>query len=214
MYLFLFCLHWTVTGLCYCSRLMDESLIWYSIAAACFSVRPALAVFGLCTLFHTRVVYVFSFNRRVPQRLSHTSVSAWGSDREAVAMKALRHEPFSSVQDGIYALGKAHMCSTLSLRNFPSVAGETVPMFVWLTMALSRPFKEGSLALPLSTPLSSWRLVVLCINHFGFVIWQSQGPPSLCVSAVWLKRTIRTSCCRPVRLKRTECHTMRPKPTS
>ena len=55
---------------------------------------------------------------------------------------------FSSVQDGIYALGKAHMRSTPS---------ETVPMFVRLTMALSRPFKEERLALPLSTPLSSRR---------------------------------------------------------
>ena len=33
---------------------------------------------------------------------------------------------FSSVQDGIYAL----MLSTLSLRSFPNVAFETVPMFV------------------------------------------------------------------------------------
>ena len=37
---------------------------------------------------------------------------------------------FSSVQDGIYALGKAHMHSTQSLRSFPNVAFETVPMFV------------------------------------------------------------------------------------
>ena len=49
---------------------------------------------------------------------------------------------FSSVQDGIYALGKAHMRSNPSLRSFPSVVFETVPMRVWLTMALSRPFKE------------------------------------------------------------------------
>ena len=33
---------------------------------------------------------------------------------------------FSSAQDGIYALGKAHMCSTPSLRSFPSVSLETV----------------------------------------------------------------------------------------
>ena len=42
---------------------------------------------------------------------------------------------------GIYALGKTHMHSTRSLRSFPNVAFETVPMFVWLTMAaVSRPF--------------------------------------------------------------------------
>jgi len=37
---------------------------------------------------------------------------------------------FSSVQDGIYALGKAHMRSTPSLKSFPNVALETVPMLV------------------------------------------------------------------------------------
>ena len=37
---------------------------------------------------------------------------------------------FSSVQDGIYALKKAYMRSTPSLRSFPSVAFETVPMFL------------------------------------------------------------------------------------
>ena len=35
---------------------------------------------------------------------------------------------FSSVHDGIYALGKVHMRSTSSLRSFPNVAFETVPM--------------------------------------------------------------------------------------
>ena len=33
---------------------------------------------------------------------------------------------FSSVEDDIYAFGKAHMRSTPSLRRFPSVAFETV----------------------------------------------------------------------------------------
>ena len=59
-------------------------------------------------------------------------------------------------------LGKVHMHSTPSLRSFPTVAFETVPVFVWLTMAPSRPFKEDCLALPLSTPLSSRWLIVWC----------------------------------------------------
>ena len=41
------------------------------------------------------------------------------------------------------------MRSITSLRSFPkNDAFETVPMFVWLTKALSRPFKEDRLALP------------------------------------------------------------------
>jgi len=40
---------------------------------------------------------------------------------------------FSSLQDGIYAARKSPMLSTLSLRIFPNVAFETVPMFVSVT---------------------------------------------------------------------------------
>ena len=36
----------------------------------------------------------------------------------------------SSVQEGIYALGKAHMRSTPSVGGFPNVTFETVLMFV------------------------------------------------------------------------------------
>ena len=68
-----------------------------------------------------------------------------------------KQKRFSSVQDGIYALGKAHMFSIPSLRSFPNV-----PMFVWLMMALSRPFTEDRPALPLSTLLSSRRSMVWC----------------------------------------------------
>ena len=62
---------------------------------------------------------------------------------------------FSSVQDGIYALGNAHIRSTPSLRSFPNGTFETVPMFIRFTMALSRPFKKDRRTLPLSTSLSS-----------------------------------------------------------
>ena len=70
--------------------------------------------------------------------------------------------PLSSVQDGMYALSKAHMRSTPSLRSFPNVALETVPILVWLMIALSHPLKEDCWALPLSTPLSSRRSMVWC----------------------------------------------------
>ena len=77
-----------------------------------------------------------------------------------VQLGCSKHQPlqFSSVQDGIYALVKAHMRSTPSLKSFPSVVTlERVPMLVWLTLALSRPLKGDRWALPLSTPLSSRR---------------------------------------------------------
>ena len=47
------------------------------------------------------------------------------------------------------------ICALCHLSSFPNVAFETVPMFIWLTMALYHSFKEDRLVLPLSTPLSS-----------------------------------------------------------
>ena len=65
------------------------------------------------------------------------------------------------VQDGICARGKDHTCSIRPSEVSPESPLETVPVFVCLTMALSRPFKEDRLALPLSTtPLSSGRSMV------------------------------------------------------
>ena len=71
------------------------------------------------------------------------------------------HVTFSSVQDGIYiyALGKAHMRFTSSLRSFPRRR-------LWnssnVRLIDNRPFKEDRLSLPLWTPLSSRRSVVSC----------------------------------------------------
>ena len=67
---------------------------------------------------------------------------------------------FRLAEDGIYALGKPHMRSIPSLRFFFPVSFETVPMFVWPTMALSRRFKEFCRALSLSTLLYSRRSIV------------------------------------------------------
>ena len=69
-------------------------------------------------------------------------------DKEIVSLAAFFS--YTSVQDGIYALGETHMSSTLSLRRFLSAAFETVPtfvwlpmvMYVWLTMVLFHPFDE------------------------------------------------------------------------
>ena len=79
---------------------------------------------------------------------------------------------FSSVRGGICALQKSHTRSTPSLRSFPSVAFETVPMFNWLLMALSRPFMEYRRTLLLSVPLLQ-----------AIMVWC----PSFCASRYCLK---------------------------
>ena len=67
----------------------------------------------------------------------------------------------SSVQDGTYALGKAHMCSTPSLRIFPNVAFQNGSNVCLIDDgSISRPFREDRLALRLSTPHSSRRSMV------------------------------------------------------
>ena len=42
-----------------------------------------------------------------------------------------------SLQDGISVHGKAPKCTTMPLRSVPNISFATVPVFVWLTMALS-----------------------------------------------------------------------------
>ena len=83
-------------------------------------------------------------------------------------MFTMNRVQFSSVQDGIYVLGKKHMHSSLSLRSFPNIAFETVPAFIWLTMALSCSFEED-------------RLIVCYVNHepaevefFSLACWASE----------------------------------------
>ena len=52
----------------------------------------------------------------------------WASGSEP--LQTFTPRSFSSVEDDMYALGKAHMRSTPSLRRFPNVAFQTVPMFL------------------------------------------------------------------------------------
>ena len=51
-------------------------------------------------------------------------------DRSPVSSVQFSSVQFSSARYGIYALGKAHMRSTVSLRSFPNAAFERVPMLV------------------------------------------------------------------------------------
>ena len=84
----------------------------------------------------------------------------WQTDRAAGDLWPVQ---FSWVQGGIYELGKAHTCSTPSVRCFHLVLPESVPMFVWLTVTFPHAFKEDHQALPLSTPLSSKQSIVPCL---------------------------------------------------
>jgi len=54
----------------------------------------------------------------------------WGPTSVKTQNDYLCSVKFSSIQDGIYEVGKVHVHSIPSLRGFPNVALETVPMFV------------------------------------------------------------------------------------
>ena len=60
---------------------------------------------------------------------------------------------FSSVQAGIYALGKAHMHPNPSLRSFPNVAFKTVSNVRLIDEGPLSPFEERSSGTSLSTSL-------------------------------------------------------------
>ena len=101
-----------------------------------------------------------------------------------------------SVQDGIYLLRNAHVHSTLSVQSVPNIAYETVPMFIWLIMALSCPFKEDQ-ALPLPMPLSSrWLLSVLPLASCLKVLSQaSQHLTSSEMQATYVCFPCKSICC-------------------
>ena len=61
----------------------------------------------------------------------------WGDPEWMVDGTLKSSHILSSIQDGICALRKAHLCSTPPLRSFLTVAFETVSVFVWLMTALS-----------------------------------------------------------------------------
>ena len=61
---------------------------------------------------------------------------------------------FTSVKFKVVSMRweKPIICAPPRLRSFLNIAFETVPMFVWLMMALSCPFKEDRLMMALSCP--------------------------------------------------------------
>lgn len=66
-----------------------------------------------------------------PAEVREQWTSQWRPDGGAVEVK--RERPcteFSSVQDGIYMLRKVHMHSIPSLRSFPSIISEPIPVVV------------------------------------------------------------------------------------
>ena len=118
------------------------------------SVNHLLAA-GQSTTCWPQVSQPFAGRRSVSHMLAVGQSSPCHCSRDPPQPQNNVHPQFSSVLDVISVLGKAHIDSTPSLRSFPNVAFEIVPMFVWLMIALSCPFEENCLALPLSTPLSS-----------------------------------------------------------
>ena len=134
-------------------------------------------LYNLCLLF-----FVLHLSKRKKWTVSSDSelslhvvavsfVSPWSYPRDcSVQFKVV----------SIYALGKAYMRSTPSLRSFPNVALETVPMLVWLTMwpflVLSRKITERFLFLRLSPPGDQWCDVLGCVPA-GTV--SSTSPPQI-----------------------------------
>ena len=56
------------------------------------------------------------------------------------------------------------MCSTLSLRHFPYIAFEIVPLFIWLMMALSCPLKEDRLTPKVPLYCGDYRCIGLYLD--------------------------------------------------
>ena len=120
---FSFILLRTLASVLFCFR---QTVRFVLLFLFCFSVQFCL-YFLLLT--YSRM---FPFSEHDGAYASYTPLL---KDEEAITedfmgKKTCSLVKISSVQDSIYALGKAHMRSTPSLRSFLNVAFETVPMFV------------------------------------------------------------------------------------
>ena len=71
-----------------------------------------------------------------------TNTVEFSSPRQQSAQISILAVTHISVQNGIYALGKVHMRTTLSLSSYSNIDFETVPMFIGVTMALPRSVKD------------------------------------------------------------------------
>ena len=89
---------------------------------------PCVKSFCHCCQFYCFIVY---FLGRVLSVMQALGIQSSRNIAMILAQSGTAAYSLSSVQDGIYAIGKAHMRSIPSLRSFPNVAFETVPMFVW-----------------------------------------------------------------------------------
>ena len=136
--------------------------------------RPGNLFLTSCSVL-TVLLYAFSFFRggrvRVGSRVYITSEWLW-----TLSPPQWNQRLHSSAKRGLWWLrqgaerrGRGFLCARKSpyalhppLGSSDNIAFETVPLFVWLTTALSRLFKKDPRAPPLLTPLSSRRPVVWC----------------------------------------------------
>ena len=80
----------------------------------------------------------------------------------AHSQREQEREIHTYIQDGIIALGKAHMHSALSLSSPPKVAFEMVPVFVWFNAYSSHPRRVECWPFSFSIPLSFRRSMLWC----------------------------------------------------
>ena len=150
---------------------VSQALDWNActVAPCCFNMyltRVSAREYNFNCWYNFKQRWKSSHNWVRMMRVQRNLQSCENSPEISLGMGELHFmitERFSSIQFSSVQFKMVSMRSkppiimryTPSLRSLPNVALETVPMFVWLAMAISRPFKEDRLALPLSVPLSS-----------------------------------------------------------
>ena len=141
------------------SRVVPASLRRIASLHLPFASAVAMCCFQVCLLSNVIPRYVASSSSfsGVPVRVM-VPAFCFGDRVDKVV------EDFSSVsaQDGIIALGKDHTHSTPSLSCLPKVALETVPLFTWLNIDCSQPWRVECRPLPFFTPLSFKQSMLWC----------------------------------------------------
>ena len=100
---------------------------------------------------------------------------------------------FSSVQDGVMAVGKAHTRSVTSLNSLPKIVLEKVAMFVWLNTDHSRLRRVERRPLPFTSPLF-FGLSVLWYSDLAMFQKIPRAPKHFCPAKLQTKCSVWCAC--------------------
>ena len=137
---------------------VSEPLVWDNLS--CWFPRRRVSRWHISLDLHKFTTSMAGFNRGVSFAAGYpvTVTLDFNQCSPSVALVSWATVRLSSVQDGIYALGKAHMRSTPSHRSFPTLPLKRSRVRSWILRC--RPGRNKNKYTPVTVVLSLGRFMV------------------------------------------------------